>query len=328
LKGTNNSPDELNVLLNSLNISIDSFEESIKKLNIYRLLRTLKSQRAFVFVLLNPLTFREFVDDDLFVRDFILKTSGMYYQSLLADNYHSFNDSSYEDISYKMPLDELDKWSGDNEIYLKKKIKKHYEFNTFFDINVFLKDISVNLLPLRFRNDEILYQIAVLADLYNISYDKMRSFIPKVARLNEEEFDLKLLKKLCMQSRNDYSKLEDGDYNVPCQLFLMNKQDGKEVSPYDKNTIYRLANDYHLPIPVINVLLEYTLNNCNNHLFDSYLYPAASDLHRNNVSDAQTALAFLGQNQPKKDELPVYDDSNNPSYDEKRFNELMAKRGK
>ena len=331
LRGSTSIFEELNVLLSSLNISVDLFEEQCGKLNEYRLLKTLKQDNKYIFVFNSPLTVKEFIKDGIFSRDFILKTSGNHYQELIADIYDEDIHEDYEDVSRKLSLQEISAWSRENETYLKKNDPNSYNFNTIFNINIFLKDISTNLLPMRFRTSSNLKEIATLADLYNISYDKMRSFIPKISKSDSSDLDLNKLKYLCINASSEYYSIENNNYNVPCSIFLMNLQKGKEATEYDKKVIYNLAHTYHLNTSVINVLLEHTLKTCDNRLLENYMYPIASDLHRNNVVDAKGALSRLdrtyNKNKPS-DELPKYDANDNINMSEEEANELLKLMGK
>ena len=331
LRGSTIGFDEFNNLLASLNISVDMFEEQCGKLNEYRLLKTLKQEDKYILVFLNPLSSREFIKDNILVRDFILKTSGVHYQELIADIYEEAKHDDYEDVSRKLSLEAIRNWSEKEETYLKKKDDGSFAFNTLFDVNEFLKDISTNLLPMRFRTKENLREIATLADLYNISYDKMRSFIPKISKIDSNEFDLTQLRYLCMNAKADYQKVEDGNYNIPCLTFLMNIQNGKEATDYDKKIIYNLSNSYHLNSSVINVLLEHTLKNCDNRLIEKYMYAIASDLHRNNVIDAKGALLRLDKSYNKgtqKVDLPTYNTEQNTTMSQQEADELLKLMGK
>lgn len=331
LKGSTIGFEEINDLLMSLNISVDAFEEQCGKLNEYRLLKTLKQDNKYILIFNSPLTIKEFIKDNILVRDFILKTSGTHYQELVANIYNNNDYSDFEDISRTLSLDNIKNWSRENETYLTSNNDNKYEFHTLFDINAFLKDISTNLLPMRFRTKENLKEIAVLADLYNISYDKMRTFIPKITKIDSNEFDVNTLKYLCMNAVNDYRKVEQGNYNVPCIQFLMNLQDGKEVTEYDKKIFYNLSNKYHLNTSVINVLIEYTLKNCDNRLIEKYMYAIASDLHRNNIYDAKSALARLDKPYNKnvrEDYIPTYDTSKNKNVSKEEAEELLKLMGK
>ena len=324
--------NELNELLVLLNMSISDFERCCDLLNEYGLLQTLNKDNKYVFVINNPLSLNEFINDDILVREFILKTSGPHFKNLVSKlNITDINYNDFSDISKSLDTSELKLWSQDNESYLDIKKNNDYDFNTLFDVSVFLKDVSTNLLPMRFRTKDNLYNMAKLADLYSISYDKMRTFLPKIANTETNEFDLNTLRYLCMKAKVDYIKVNENEYDVPCQSYLMSLQDGKEVTEFDKRIIYNLSNKYHLSIPVINVLLAHGLKNCDNRLIENYLYPIASDLYRNDIKTAEKALERLSRNYNKKeseDKLPTYDSSKNKALSNKEEEELLKLMGK
>ena len=324
---------DLNSLLNILNVSIDRFEEALGKLNSYRLLRTLKKEDEdlYIFTLENPLTPREFTKNDILVRDFILKTDGEYYKSLLEKiTVYDSSYKNYKDISKKLDLSALRAWRReDDELLNRKEEAETYRFDTLFDVNTLLRGMSSFLFPLRFRTKENLEEIARLGDLYAVSYDRMRTYISKCVRTGDDSFDLAALRRLCMSSLGEYRKVEDGNYDVPCLTYLMSLQNGKEVTRYDRQIIYKLSNEYHLRAPVINVLLEHSLKNCDNRLLENYIYPVASDLHRNDISTAKAALERLDRYKGRRtnnDVLPSYDSSSNPELDEERLRELLNRR--
>ena len=324
--------NELNELLSFLNISVTDFEQRVDILNQYQLVRTLNLDNKYIFIINSPLNRKQFIDNDIFVREFILKTSGSHYQSLISDIRSNEYQKGFNDISQKLPDNVLDSWNKDDETYLNKKKDKTYTFNTLFDVNLFLKDISTNLLPMRFRTKDNLEQMAKLADLYSISYDKMRTFLPKVANTETDQFDLNALKYLCMKAKIDYEKTDSSDYGVACQKYLMSLQDGKEVTDYDKKILYKLSNDYHLSVPVINVLIEHTLKNCDNRLIENYIYPIASDMYRNDITNASDALERLNREYKGADkqtsEPIVYDTSKNKKLSEEQLEELLSLRNK
>lgn len=332
VKGNSGAFEELSKLLNSLNMTVDKFETLIDKLNEYRLMKTLKDENSdrYIFVLDNPLTVNDFIKDDILVRSFIHKTSGIYYQSLLIDVRANGKHEGFIDISKKFDGHELDDWSEEDESYLRtKKVTNEFNFNTFFNINNFLKDVTTNLLPLRYRTEDHMKEVATLADLYNISEDKMRVYIARTVQSDSNEFNINLLRYLCENSQPEFRSINPGTYDVPCELFLMNKQDGKEVTAYDKMIIYSLAHDYSLKPSVINVVLEHGLENCDNRLIEKYLYAIASDLHRNNISTSDDALSRLSKYDGKKNKNITtieYDDSKNRTIDEDKLNEILNRR--
>jgi replication initiation and membrane attachment protein DnaB len=183
---------------------------------------------------------------------------------------------------------------------------------------------------MRFRTRNNLEKIAIYGDLYDVSYDRMRVYLAQVSDFDADSFDLKKLEKVCMSSSGNYEKIEQGRYDVPCVRFLMSLQDGKEVTESDRYLLSKLSSKYHLSAPVINVLVEYGLKNCDNRLVEKYLTKTASDLHRNDINTADEALKWLYNSGEKKtgEKLPSYDTSNNTSLSESEEEELLRLMGK
>ena len=170
-----------------------------------------------------------------------------------------------------------------------------------------------------------------MADLYDISYDRMRSYVAETVNRSTDAFNMGYLKYLCMHARGDYRNVEKGEYDAPCLTYLMSLQDGKEVTENDRKIIMNLSQEYHLNHSVINVLLEHALKNCDNRLIEKYLYPIATDLHRNDVTTATQALERLDRNYERKtqeDRLPVYDTGRNTSMSDEEAEELLKLMGK
>ncbi|MBO7676351.1 MAG: DnaD domain protein [Erysipelotrichaceae bacterium] len=332
LNGSSAGFGRLNELLNSLYISIDAFEERCEKLNEYRLLKTLNKDDHYVFVFSEPLSMKQFIKDDILVRDFILKTSGPNFQRISAGIFEDNRYPEFKDISKKLSIDDLDRWSEDDETYLKNRKTSSYDFNTRFDVNVFLKDISTTMLPSRFRTEENMKEVAMLADLYNISYDAMRTYVAKATNSSREQFDLRGLKDSCLAAQSAYRKVGDDEYDIPSITYLISLQEGKDVTRYDKQIIYNLAHDYKLNVEVINVLLKHTLENCDNRLYEKYLYAVAADLHRNDIKTSEEALKFLSRNRKEKpassNTLPRYDASNNTLLSKDEEEEILRLMGK
>ena len=332
INGSTAGFERLNDLLNSLNISVDAFESRCEKLNEYRLLRTLNKDDHYVFVLNAPYMMKEFIKDDILVRDFILKTSGARYQQIVSTIYEDNRYYDYKDVSKQLDLDGLNNWDAEYETYLSGRKKQIYDFNTRFNINTFLKDISTTMLPVKFRSEENMREVALLGDLYNISYDNMRTYVARATNSSEDQFDLKGLRDLCLASQTPYSKVSEDEYDIPSITYLMSLQDGKDVTRYDRQIIYNLAHDYNLSVPVINVLLKHTLDNCDNRLYEKYLYGIAADLHRNDIKTAEQALQFLKKDRNKKqnvtDKLPQYDASRNTILSKDEEEEILKLMGK
>ena len=333
LNSDKNSFVEINYLLNSLGMSIDKLEKLIRKLNEYKLVITLKDDNAdkYVFVLNEPLSLVGFIDNNIFVRDFIQKTSGKYYQSVLSNIQFKNRYKNYSDVSYKLSKDILNKWTYEDEQYLKRPSPASYSYGNLFNINVFLNNVSTTLFPLKCRTKENLKLIADLADLYDISYQKMAGYLSEVIKYKDQVLDLGLLKYKCEHSVPEYRNVSPNEYNVPCITFLMNKQNAKSVTPSDRKLLATLSSDYSLKVEVINYLIEYVLNTNDNRLIGKFVYSLASDLNRNNIDTAEKAKEFLAKPLPtkRKSSGPIAKKPNYDEMDNSKFNskDALRKRG-
>lgn len=326
-----NELDSINNLLIRLSMSLNEFVLAMEHLNEYRLINTYyhTKEEHYLFELRAPKGSREFIKDDLFGRLLLKEIKTERYQKLYQQiNQNTSSLQAYEDQTKRLKIASLNEWSEQLEKDFRPIKNPNIKVESFFDTDRFVKEASATLFPLKFRTQENLQAIASLADLYNISQDRMRINLEKAIRPNSDVFDLNYLKYLCMNHKSEYQEVQKGSYDVPCLLFLMNLQEGKEVSPFDRRIIDSLANQYYLNPSVINYLLEYCLKNCEGRLYPNYIYPVASDLHRNNVKTVEEAKDLL-QNKVKKEKthpkdiLPNYDQENKLQFDEKMMDEYF-----
>ena len=320
-------------LLLDLNMSLDAFILGTERLNEYRLLDTYKYkyEDRYVFVLREPKSTEMFLKDEIFSR-ILLNTIGKdrYNELYTALMKGKIDLKDYQNMTKHLKYNSLIDWSPEKEAdfhYIKKQSVPDNHIDSYFDIKRFVKEASTTLLPLKFRTADILAMIGRYADIYNISQDQMRIIVGKVVSSDLNEFNINRFKRLCAEVRPNYRSIKPGEYNVPCSLFLMNLQGGKEASPADMELFAELIERYHLPIEVVNVLIEHALKKCDNRLIRRYITGVAGDLHRINIQSAEAAKAFLNQDKSRvsktKDILPQYDDSLNPSYGQSEYEELL-----
>ena len=334
LTGSTDTFNELNELLRSLNVSVDRFERNCKKLNEYKLLKTLKKRNNYIFILNEPLSMKKFIKDDILVRHFIMKAGGDTFKSIVSKVMQNNSYEDYENVSETLHIEDLQSWSSADETYLRTVSNQNntYSFDTLFDINNFLKGMSKNLFPLQLRTKDNLLKIAKMADLYSIPNDKMRVYIPKVCDLKSDKIDFDLLASMCRRSKNNQDVVKDG-YDVPVVSFLNRIQNGKKVTETDKIMIRKLSDEYELNTSVINALLEFIVNKYDNTIIPSKVYSYANNLHKNDIKNAKAAIDWLNKSNSKtkskkEDIQTIYDTSSNPEFDEARYNEIMSTRRK
>ena len=94
--------------------------------------------------------------------------------------------------------------------------------------------------------------------------------------------------------------------------FLKIRNNNIAPSSYDLLLVKKIQDSTNLTDPVINVVLDYTLEKLDNKLIPAYAEKVASSLSRENIKDAYEAMLYLNgkntkkvvKNNTKKEETP------------------------
>lgn len=317
--------NKLGSLLEAINLSLDIFEEHIIKLEEVKLLDTYTKENQIVFALNKPLNYSELIHHSILGRLLMRKINKSYYQTLVGLLSPQLSLEGFKRISHNIDISDLNTWNNQNEIIFTQVNKlrdiKDKPIDSLFDIDNFVKNISNTLFPVNLRTYDNLSYIAKLADIYNISEERMRIFLKDVITLNPLRFNSDKLLSLCVSSNTENEVFNaDIPYLMPCASFIKQMQGGKELTPSDKQLLERLLNDYKLKPEVINVLLEYAYKACNKQFIPKFIFSIAANFYRNDINDYKKALELISRSDKqkktnvvhnKKDILPKYDSSNN-----------------
>ena len=74
-----------------------------------------------------------------------------------------------------------------------------------------------------------------------------------------------------------------------------------KLEPYDLLLIKKIQDSTNLTNPVINVVLDYTLEKLDNKLIPAYAEKVAASLSRENIKDAYEAMLYLNGKNTKKE---------------------------
>ena len=306
-------PKTVGDLLEVSLLNIEQFERDLKKLNEYRLVTTWQKEDSYLLVLESPLTRSDFLRHEIYGRLLAREIGGDAFRRRCSEVRFPASHSAYQDVSARLDLSPLSSWNKALEAQYKPAKEDTFAIDSLFDIRRFLREASPILFPLSQRTPENLKAIASCADTFGISQDRMRILLERSYKENGE-LDLAKLKRLCMNAQPQAEASAPGDYNVPCLRFLMNKQPGSEITPFDKKILDSLVNEYHLPPAVVNVLVEHALEVCDNRLYKNYVDPVAADLNRNGIKDPLKAKEYLNKEKKEtprpaayKDVLPTYE---------------------
>jgi len=328
------SVNNISDLLAYVGFSIEALENTLQQLNRYHLVRTYRKDDDYLLVINEPLKMPDFIKNEAYARELHLKLGKNELQKRLK-GLRSSDSKLYEDISAAYDGSILkQKWNQDQENdYRKLKETKAIKVsNTLFDIEEFLAECNQFLFPISERTPQNLEIIARYGDLFNVSYEKMKTYLARSVD-SDDHLNIELLKSACVGSKNEYQPTNG--YEVPCINFLMNLQDGKELTPFDRKCLITLSDKYHLNSVVINVLLEHCLKECNGRLFTNYIYPIAANMHRQDVDTLAKAKQYFNNEKIAKkkisnnviEEVPSYQEANQNSLSEEELAELRKWRG-
>jgi replication initiation and membrane attachment protein len=180
-----------------------------------------------------------------------------------------------------------------------------------FDTQKFLRDISPLAFPVSARSGENMRLIEECATIYGINEEDMRMLVSRCIRLKDQSLDADKLKQKVRSFKGIMPVLPQDPYTAPTIAFLQSKQNGIAVSSADKKLIEHLILEMKLAPEVVNVLLEYVLENNQMRLSRSYVEKIAATWIRLNVSNKDEALAQTRRESPKsksgrKDVLPLW----------------------
>lgn len=93
-----------------------------------------------------------------------------------------------------------------------------------------------------------------------------------------------------------------GLYNSLSPLEFLSHAENAEPTPSQKKLLSSLSGDYKVPNPIINVILDYTLQKCDSSLPDEFALKVAISLMRKGVASASEAMSALYQSAYKSEE--------------------------
>lgn len=296
------------------NISASTFERARMRLESYMLVRSFRKAEAdhdsYVYMLNLPMGPQEFFAS-AYMRKMYTKAVGSE-QAVLSKGIVCQNSASveqYEEITVQTRNTVTDDFDNETEYVT---VTPDYTFSSKqdetirFDYETFLVNTTSLVFPPELRSSEVMYQIGHNATLYGISAKRMSVLVCHCVNLQTMTFDTERFDILCRKEKPETLTNQEDPYDMSPISFLMAKQSGKDVSAPDRAVIDTLGKDMKFPNEVINVLLEYTLNQCDNRLNVNYIGKVAGAWARKGIDTKQKALDDIeGRNRkkPLKNEL-------------------------
>lgn len=314
------SVDTFETLLTGMKLSAGEFENALRALEAVGLIRTFASEGSdssyFVFVVNAPLP------PDLFVKDPLLYGTLIKYigeEGLKTIEARYANDNAKTDGMEECSESFSSFFSPDlgQGYYAAEepsvKGKRNPTVKTDFDYGRFesyMKEQGENLSW--FSKEDIAY-IAKLSTLFGFDEATCGSLAIECFRYerNSKVFDREKFAKECEngasfayfhQEKGEKSQVS-GDTRRAKAIRLMDTtapsnylslvSGGHAAAPSELKLLQRLALSYGLPDPVINALVTYCLEKCDNRLIASYVEKVAASLQRAGCKTARDAMEFL-----------------------------------
>lgn len=326
-------------LLNMLDISLKALFEARLKLEGLGLLKsyvkTENDQRFYVYEILPPLSPEKFFSDGLLNIYLYSKIGNAQFQRLrrfFADE--AFETDTYSEITRSFQ-DVFEPFKGgasaaepvSNQVLVDKVAAKEIEFDdASFDFHLFLSLLSPGMITREKITKEVRQTILKLHGIYQVSEKDMPSYLYRALDSNGE-IDIVYLRKIVregytiengappkLQMKHETSIKEEPEVKetlndeealqvylesiTPFQL-LVDISDGAVPAETDLRVVEEVMNQQNLPVPVMNVLIEYVLLRLDRKLSKNYMMTIAAHWKRKNVKTAKEAMDLAWQEHEK-----------------------------
>lgn len=326
-------------LLNMLDISLKALFEARLKLEGLGLLKsyvkTKNDQRFYVYEILPPLSPEKFFSDGLLNIYLYSKIGNAQFQRLrrfFADE--AFETDTYSEITRSFQ-DVFEPFKGgasvaepvSNQVLVDKVAAKEIEFDdASFDFHLFLSLLSPGMITREKITKEVRQTILKLHGIYQVSEKDMPSYLYRALDSNGE-IDIVYLRKIVregytiengappkLQMKHETSIKEEPEVKetlndeealqvylesiTPFQL-LVDISDGAVPAETDLRVVEEVMNQQNLPVPVMNVLIEYVLLRLDRKLSKNYMMTIAAHWKRKNVKTAKEAMDLAWQEHEK-----------------------------
>lgn len=326
-------------LLNMLDISLKALFEARLKLEGLGLLKsyvkTENDQRFYVYEILPPLSPEKFFSDGLLNIYLYSKIGNAQFQRLrrfFADE--AFETDTYSEITRSFQ-DVFEPFKGgasaaesvSNQVLVDKVAAKEIEFDdASFDFHLFLSLLSPGMITREKITREVRQTILKLHGIYQVSEKDMPSYLYRALDSNGE-IDIVYLRKIVregytiengappkLQMKHETSIKEEPEVKetlndeealqvylesiTPFQL-LVDISDGAVPAETDLRVVEEVMNQQNLPVPVMNVLIEYVLLRLDRKLSKNYMMTIAAHWKRKNVKTAKEAMDLAWQEHEK-----------------------------
>ena len=290
--------------------SMELMEKSRRLLEQYLLVKTFYDSfnNSYIYQIFMPMTGNDFLRHEVFGRMYFKKMGKQVYEFNKLCFSEAFEDKQhYRDITVAFENILTENWKdSEEEKFQKSKPDALYhaqnDIPLSFNFDLFLTNYSTTLFPQSCRNEDNLRTIGELATIHGISEMDMRKYVSQSMNLKTNTLNIETLKKKVRRAKRsiEVNMDEKDPYTIPPVLFLKNKQHGIPVTASDSYLIESLITDFKLRPEVVNVLIEYVLDQTNQRFAKNYVEKVASVWVRLNIDTSEKALALIQEEKEKK----------------------------
>ena len=283
-----------------------------KMLEQFELLKTYYNRelQSWIYEIHTPLASQDFLRHDTFSRLYLQQVGSRQFDEIkvLLEEKESIP-IGFENVSESVNVSPLDQWDEQKEIVYSqvRPQKASIVEKSNFDFDTFLKGMD-NIFPIGLRTEQTLSTIAQLSMLHGITAKEMKKYVMRSINPETMEFDEQKLREFVFANRR-VEKVPKNKYDMAPIKFMQNAQQGAPVAYADKKLIESLSTQFGLENEVINVLIEYTLQQTNQKFPKAYVQKVAASWARLQISDVKSALE-----QTKEETKPQKKKDNNPEW--------------
>ncbi len=282
-------------LCESMQIKPSELTMSRKELEQFMLLRTYQGNDGLLIRICPPLAPLDFLRHDVFGRLYMKQLGRKMYEFMQIRFTQGKPDETYTEISEPFRLADWFEWQEEEENkFTAAKPKPESDPRITFSRELFLGYCTSLTFPLTARSEDNLAQIEQIGSYYGVSEQDMVPLVAKNINLRTQQLNVSKLRTI-ISRKYEVKAEESNPYLLPCEKFLLMKQNGVPVTPADKRLLDYLQDELKMPKEVVNVLVEHVLNNLNQSLSKSYVERIAGSWVRLNIDTYEKALAHVNK---------------------------------
>lgn len=298
--------------------------------------KTENDTRFYIYEILPPLSPEKFFSDGLLNIYLYSKIGNAQFQRLrrffsddaIETTTYSEITRSFQDVFEPFKggtIATIDKTNQTNQTLMDKTEPKEIEFDdASFDFNLFISLLSPSMISRDKITKEVRQTILKLHGIYQVSEKDMPSYLYRALDANGD-IDIVFLRKIVregysiengtppkLQMKQEMPDVEEQkevlndeealqvylESITPFQL-LVDISDGAVPAETDLRVVEEVMNQQNLPVPVMNVLIEYVMLRLDRKLAKNYMMTIAAHWKRKNVKTAKEAMDLAWQEHEK-----------------------------